>query len=525
MKKNLPVTDNEISLSEEQTIISTTDLKGAITFINKDFLDISGFSSEELLGVNHNIVRHPDMPSAAFADLWSTLQSGKAWMGMVKNRCKNGDYYWVDAFITPVTKNGEVQGYESTRVKPIKALTERVSGIYAKISSGKKINLKSVSLLKKQIITGSSVQLLLFSSLTLMGFLALPVAVSAWLAGSAIWAGVISYQMRDFKKLLRQSKSVVDNPLMQLAYYGKVDDISQVRLSTRILFSKLRTVIKRIEFSIGQIREQAQLSSEIAASSSHNINRQKQELEMVAAAVNEMTAAVQEVAQNTGNAAQAALDATKMSQQGALTITDAIGIIDSLDSHVSTASASISQVKKDTENIGGVLDVIRGIAEQTNLLALNAAIEAARAGEQGRGFAVVADEVRTLASRSHDATQEIQGMIEQLQQGVVNAVTNMELVSKRAAEGVAQVEESAEALAEISGSVSVINDMNTQIAAATDEQNAVVSEVSRNIEQINQLSGDTAQAAEKSEKNSQELSELADKLKEMFDQFNEAISK
>jgi methyl-accepting chemotaxis protein len=211
-----------------------------------------------------------------------------------------------------------------------------------------------------------------------------------------------------------------------------------------------------------------------------------------------------------------------MSQKGALTITDAIGIIDSLDSDILTASTSISQLKADSENIGGVLEVIRGIAEQTNLLALNAAIEAARAGEQGRGFAVVADEVRTLASRSHDATQEIQEMIERLQQGVTSAVKDMADVSKRASEGVAQVEESAEALAEISGSVSVINDMNTQIAAATEEQNAVAGEVSRNIEQIHQLSNDSVQSAYQTEQSSQKLMELAENLKIMVEQFDES---
>lgn len=98
-------------------IVSTTDLKGALTYINQDFLDISGFTSDELIGKNHNIVRHPDMPAAAFEDLWATVKSGKPWMGLVKNRCKNGDYYWVDAFVTPLVKNGEITGYESTRVK------------------------------------------------------------------------------------------------------------------------------------------------------------------------------------------------------------------------------------------------------------------------------------------------------------------------------------------------------------------------------------------------------------------------
>ncbi len=523
MKKNLPVTNNEITLNDDQTIISTTDSKGAITSVNQSFLEISGFSKDELIGVNHNIVRHPEMPSAAFADLWATVKKGQAWMGLVKNRCKNGDYYWVDAFVTPVTKNGDIQGYESTRVKPIKVLTDRAEKLYKKISAGKKLNLKNIGLIQKQILTGSIFQFLVFASLAAANLLSLPIAAAAWVGISLAWAGITTYEMRDFRKLLKRSKNIVDNPIMQLAYYGKVDDISQIRLSTRMLSAKLRTVVKRLEQSIDQLSAQAEASSEIAAESSTNINQQKQELEMVATAVNEMTAAIQEVAQNTGSAAQAAQDAANMSQKGALTITDAIGIIDSLDANVSTASSSIAKLKIDSENIGGVLEVIRSIAEQTNLLALNAAIEAARAGEQGRGFAVVADEVRTLASRSHDATQEIQEMIEKLQQGVATAVANMAEVSTRAEEGVAQVEESAEALAEISGSVSIINDMNTQIAAATEEQNSVAEEVSRNIVQINQLSGETALSAQRGEQNSQELSESVENLKMMFNQFNESL--
>jgi aerotaxis receptor len=523
MKNNLPITNNEIILSSSATITSTTDTKGAVTYVNQDFLDISGFSADELMGKNHNIVRHPDMPSAAFADLWTTIKAGKPWMGLVKNRCKSGDYYWVDAFVTPAKKNGEIIGYESTRVKPIKILTDRAETLYKKISAGKKLKLKSLGFMEKQILTGTVLQLFVFASLVGMGLLSLPVAGAAWVGISLSWAGISYYQMRDFKKLLKRSKNIVNNPITQLAYYGKVDDVSQIRLSIRVLAAKLRTVVKRIEQSAELLTYEAQKSAELVIASHVNINQQNQELEMVATAVNEVTAAIQEVAQNTGNAAQATQDATKMAQQGALTITDAMGIIDSLDTHVSTASDSIIQLKKDSENIGGVLEVIRGIAEQTNLLALNAAIEAARAGEQGRGFAVVADEVRTLAGRSYDATEEIQIMVEQLQSGVASAVANMEEVSKRAAEGVAQVEESAESLAEISGSVRVINDMNTQIAVATEEQNSVAAEVSRNIEQINQLSSDTVQSAAQTEQNSQRLSRLAEDLKVMIEQFNENL--
>ncbi len=521
MKKNLPVTNNEVELTDREVITSTTDLKGAVTYVNQDFLDISGFTVDELMGKNHNIVRHPDMPPAAFADLWATIKTGKTWMGLVKNRCKSGNFYWVDAFVTPVTKKGEITGYESTRVKPLKILTERAASLYKKISAGKKLKLKSLGLLQQQVLTGSLFQLIVFASLFLTGTLTLPIAGVAWLGLSLIWAGISRYQMKDFQKLLKRSKNVVDNPIMQLAYYGKVTDVSQLRLSIRMLDAKLRTVVKRLEQATEKLGEQAQNSTDIVSSTNISISQQQQEIEMVATAVNQMSAAVQEVSQSTSQAAQAAQDATKMSQRGALTITDAIGIIDSLDSHVSTASESILQLKTDSEDIGGVLDVIRGIAEQTNLLALNAAIEAARAGEQGRGFAVVADEVRTLASRSHDATQEIQTMIEKLQHGVAAAVSNMEEVSKRAAEGVTQVEDSAEALAEISGSVAIINDMNTQISAATEEQSSVAEEVSRNIEHINELSAQTAQNAEQTQLASEDLMELATQLRAMVEHFNE----
>lgn len=521
MKKNLPITDTEISFDSSCLIVSTTDLKGALTYVNQDFLDTSGFSEDELIGKNHNIVRHPDMPSAAFEDLWGTIKMGKPWMGLVKNRCKNGDYYWVDAFVTPLVKNGEVTGYESTRVKLSEARKKTAGSLYERISAGKKLKLKSLSFLHKQVLTGSLFQLFISTTLAVAGLLTVPVAVMAWAIISLLWAGISYHQLKDFQKLLNSSKSIIDNPLMQLAYYGKVDDVSQIRLSVRMLRSKLRAVVKRISRAAEQLSEQSQNGMNSVVTSNANIDQQSQELNMVATAVNEMTATVQEVSKNTTSAAQATQDASEMSRKGALTITDAIGIIDSLDTNVSTASDSITQLKENSDNIGSVLDVIRSIAEQTNLLALNAAIEAARAGEQGRGFAVVADEVRSLASRSHGATQEIQDMIVKLQQGVSTAVANMEEVSKRAAEGVAQVEESAEALAEISGSISVINDMNTHIATATDEQSAVAGEVGKNVEHISQLSSQTSQSAQQTLETSENLMQLAMDLSAMVESLDE----
>ena len=275
MKKNLPITDNEVTFDDSVAITSTTDLKGALTYINKDFLDISGFSTNELIGKNHNVVRHPEMPSAAFEDLWATVKSGKAWMGLVKNRCKNGDYYWVDAFVTPLAKNGEITGYESTRVKPSPIRVKSVTALYKKINAGKKLKLKSLSFLHKQILTGSLFQLLISTSLAVMGLLSIPVAAVAWVGISLIWAGISYYQLQDFQKLLDRSKTIVDNPLMQLAYYGKVDDVSQIRLSVRMMKSKLRAVVKRIMRAAEQLSEQAQNGVSIASASYENINQQK----------------------------------------------------------------------------------------------------------------------------------------------------------------------------------------------------------------------------------------------------------
>jgi len=174
MKNNQPVTKTEVTLKDNAVLSSTTDEMGVITYVNQEFIDVSGFSEEELIGENHNLVRHPEMPPAAFADLWNTIKMGKPWMGLVKNRCKSGDFYWVDAFVTPVSKNNEIIGYESTRVKPIKIWTQRAENLYKKITIGKKLKLKPLSFLQKQIIAGVGLQFLIVAILVSLGFLSLP---------------------------------------------------------------------------------------------------------------------------------------------------------------------------------------------------------------------------------------------------------------------------------------------------------------------------------------------------------------
>ncbi|VAW83240.1 Methyl-accepting chemotaxis sensor/transducer protein, partial [hydrothermal vent metagenome] len=236
-------------------------------------------------------------------------------------------------------------------------------------------------------------------------------------------------------------------------------------------------------------------------------------------AMDEMTSTVQEVARNAAEASKAAKNADGDAKSGALVASEAIGGIDSLLGGVNAAAQVIRNLEKESENIGSVLDVIRGIAEQTNLLALNAAIEAARAGEQGRGFAVVADEVRTLASRTQQSTQEIHDMIQRLQDGAVNAVKVMEGAQGQAQNSSDLVEKAAESLAAIAGAVSNINDMNTMIASAAEEQSAVAAEMQANMNNIREVSDRSAEGAQQTAQASEELARLATEQQALMAQF------
>ena len=233
----------------------------------------------------------------------------------------------------------------------------------------------------------------------------------------------------------------------------------------------------------------------------------------------EMTATVNEVANSANSTLQEVQGANAETQTGQEIVRQNIATINSLASEIESASGVIYKLNEYSDNIGSVLDVIRGIADQTNLLALNAAIEAARAGEQGRGFAVVADEVRTLASKTQESTSEIQGMIERLQNGTKDAVTVMEKSQDEARISVDQTAKAGKALESITRAVGVINDMSTHIASSAEEQSAVTNEMHENITTISSLADQTAQGSNESLDASQQLAKLAAELKQMVSQF------
>jgi aerotaxis receptor len=457
MRINMPVTTTERFLEPGKPIVTKTDLQGKITYANESFVAISGFTREELLGSDHNIVRHPDMPPQAFADLWRTIRAGQPWRGLVKNRTKGGDFYWVDAFVTPVTQEGRTVGFMSVRTAPSRAAVAAAEALYAQVRAGT-ARFPETRLPERRIPPAAPWWGLALSA----GALAV---AAGWLGGAGgialgglsaalaatLAAGVRVRILGPLDALVSHVRSLDEGRLGDAVAPPKAAAGSVRAAFTQLeaLRIHLRAMFADVLVSAGDIEARSRGVDEALHALIEATREQGDRIAQVAAAMEEMSVSVNEIAQNTAQGLEAAHRTEALAQSGIEVMTASLERSGRVAGVVDTTQQEIAQVDQTVSRIAEVTRIIRDIAEQTNLLALNAAIEAARAGEQGRGFAVVADEVRKLSERTAQSTQHISSGVEDIVRQAHAAVETMATASAEVAASASQIRSSSESLDQI----------------------------------------------------------------------------
>lgn len=511
MRNNGHITGREIPVTDSE-IVSSTDLRGNIQFCNEYFCEIAGYTRAELIDQPHSILRHPEMPEKTFEMMWTSLKAGQPWMGIIKNRCKNGDHYWVDAYVTPLRDKGQTYGYESVRVKADPAAVERAKKVYARLQANRAIY-SPLEKLSHNFGSAALITLLSFAILLGRSIFAETLTL-AWGLGIFIASTIIgavtqwTYQQK-LKLPLSAARKVVNDPVAGYIYTGRCDSTGEIMLAQLAINARLRTALGRFREAARELHDKSEDAHNQAQKTHAGMSAQQRETAGVAHAMQQMVIAVHEVATGatqTSSATGLAIDEVK---KGNVVITGANSAIDDLSRTVGDLGGMLDKLSKDSQRIASVVDVIRSIAEQTNLLALNAAIEAARAGDQGRGFAVVADEVRTLAQRTQESTSDIQNIIGNLGKATQNASASMNTCMQLAARSVEEMGNVKGALTSISNAVSSIDDMSHQIAAAAEEQSSMATEIESNTKAIAKISDQSQQEILNADRLTQEMADLS----------------
>lgn len=516
MKKNLPVTQNERKLAPDSRLVSTTDLKGITSFANDAFCQISGFDRDALIGKNHNVVRHPDMPPIAFADLWARIKKGESWIGVVKNRAINGDPYWVDAYVSPVYEGDKVIGYQSVRVKPEDEVTERAESIYQRINAGKqKGPQKRFSAFGRSLAV--TLLLTLFSLLSV--FFIEDRNLLAFLIGTLGFLALAGQNalLQPLKKLFCKSLTIIDNPVSQQVYTGRMDEFGAIELAIKMQEAQLRTFTGRIEEAAQQLSQVAQSAEQHTDQSCHAITEQEGELNNLVATAHQVSAGFHEVERHIQEINQLMRSVEHQAESGREVVRAGVSDVETVKASVEQASQAIQLLQSESAEVAKTVHLITEIADQTNLLALNAAIEAARAGEQGRGFAVVADEVRQLASKTQEATVQIVERIDRIRQLVDASVEQMQSSQEQASDSAKRIVRAGETLQEVVAAVLEVSSRSETISRQVSEQAAASDEMDRSISQLRDLAHDNQQRASQSgdlnHQLTQEVSELQSLLK------------
>ncbi|WP_413734048.1 methyl-accepting chemotaxis protein [Sodalis sp. RH21] len=499
MRINNPVTLKEYSIDSETTLQSATDLQGNIFYANAAFVDASGYHYQDLVNQPHNIVRHPDMPAAAFADMWQTLRAGHSWSALVKNRRRNGDFYWVRANATPVCHNGQATGYLSVRIAPTPGEIKQAAALYNDINSGK-AKRRHLALYRGLLVrTGLLSPLSLLQKLPLRwrlraGLLvaaALPpasaaafglgpvaqggVALGGFLA-SALW--LYRQVEKPVATILTQAQRLSSCQAGDYVHFNRVDEIGYLLRSVNQMGLNLRSLTDDVS---GQINEINTASGEIAVG-----NRQlKMRTELAGDNLQQIISATEELVATVRNSADSVNETRTLAAMSSSAAEEGLA-------RMHQVIATMGDISDSSRRIVDIIAVIEGIAFQTNILALNAAVEAARAGEQGRGFAVVAGEVRLLAQRSSVAAKEIKDLIE----------TSVD----RIADGSKLVRNAGATMDNIVQQAGQVATLIGEISTSTGEQTKALTLISQSIGQLDTMTHQNAEMVERYAESAEELS-------------------
>lgn len=496
MRENFPVTQHEYDFPAEDILVSTTDLQGRITHCNHAFEATSGFSYEELMGQPHNLVRHPDMPAEAYYDMWATIGRGRPWTGIVKNRRKNGDHYWVQANVTPIMEGGKPKAYMSVRFKATRAQISAAESLYARVRAERETGRLTFKLHAGHVRhLGWRDWLGKLQRLTLTQRVAIATAVLGlgsllpdWIgaemdweeiAFSAAWFTVCGSIMvywfhRKFGVALQEADDFArDLAGCNLTTVLKPEEAGPLAS----LHRRLSQIQFNLRATIGDVRSEIEETRRLIAQvtrSSHDLSSRTEEqasnLERTASAMEQLAGAVRQTAETAAQVSQESTLSSEVAVRGG--------------EAVNQVGSSMQAIEQSSRKVSEIIAVIEGIAFQTNILALNAAVEAARAGEQGRGFAVVASEVRSLAHRSATAAKEIRELI-----GA--SVSQVE-------QGSAQMRDAGKTIQEVVKSVTEVSSLVQQISNATKEQSVGIAQVNDAVTELDSATQQNAALGEES---------------------------